>query len=547
MKRDLRLLPKRYEVDRDNYIEDVAQHDADEKIDISKMVFENCIDQIEGELSYRHVDPKQYDIYLSDSKEKSNGNLWKYLWYVQRLYEGNFLSSTARKWNLDLLRQSQNFWFQWVRSVPYPGIQGYCLSYSPSLDCLIDYLKYLGNEDSKDAAGEENNSEQDQILVILLIQTFILQMTAIEGNMESDNRIYVSTDRWNIDKWKKEESSAYIRDFIEALLNIPSTVLHPVLFAVLSEEWIFEKKVLRDIYRKKIRDAFLEILAERYNKELPDIIKSELWGFSKAALRHRLGLYYYWVESSDELPLELNREIQDILWADWRKLIQSDNYIVSTLYSSEDGFWFLWLSGKLMSEDENIRNRYDELRSDFRKRLDGWNYEYEKSRQVSDIYYCILTVAAMAAEWKGMQSKDRKEAEKFYWFVFEEASSWTRDNMFTNDVMERSLVQIWCRMVLLAVNNPFIEKRDFIWKFISNINCYAHRVNVIDVLFYNIERKELQWKPVDGLRSKLLCMLEAERGILDIEKISDPTYYERYYLNEDDALRRCIEFLNEKY
>lgn len=546
MKRDLRLLIKRDEIDRKNYIVEIEQQNIEGDFPGNGMAFENCLDHIEGEISYSHISPKQYDEYLNDIKEECKGNTWKYLWHVQRLYDGNFLSAKAREYNLDLLKQSQEFWFRWVRSIPYPGIQGYCLSYAPSLDCFIDFLKFLVTANWEEVSGRENNVEQEQILIVLLIQTFILQMTSIASNMNLDNRIYAAVNKWDIEKWEKEESSTYIRDFIQALLEIPPEVLYPVIYAMLSDEWIVEKKVLRDIYRKRFRDAFLGIFAERYNKELLDIIKSNSWEESKAALYHRLCLYYYWVKSSDELCLETNREIQNILWTDWRKLIHSDSYVVSNLYGMEDGFWFLWLSGWLMSKDENIQNRYYELRSDTRKRLDGWNYKYEKSRRDSDVSYCILTVAAMAAEWKVMQGEDRWEAAGFYWFIFEEASILTRNDIYIDDVMEKSLMQIWSRMVLLADNNPLIERWEVIWKFICNINCFAQRVNVMDILFYNMEKKELHWRLDDRLRSNLLCMLEAEKGILNKEKISDTVYFERYYLNEFNALQRCFKYLNEK-
>ena len=188
MKRDLRLSHDRSNVSRSDYIKETEQPTIVGDLSITEMKFDNCLDQVEGELSYRNAKAEHYEEYLNDKKEKSNGNLWRYLRDVQNLYEGSHLSRQARTWNLELLEKTQNIWFSWVEQIPYPGIQGYCLFYAPSLDCFIDFIKYL-QEENDSQKSEKIDHEQNQILVMLLISQFIDHIVTIEGNIEYDNRM----------------------------------------------------------------------------------------------------------------------------------------------------------------------------------------------------------------------------------------------------------------------------------------------------------------------------------------------------------------------
>ena len=547
MKRDLRLLHERLSASRSDFIEEVTPSTVvgDLPITAMKFKFGHCLDQVEGELSYRNAKAKYYEQYLGDKKEKSQGNLWKYLLDVQRLYEGSYLSKQARSWNLELLGKSQDIWFSWVERIPYPGIQGYCLFYAPSLECLIDFMMYLGEENEEHESGKIGK-EQQQMLAILLIHSFIDHMVTIEGNMERDNRMNRSPEKWDIDHWKNEETSIYIKEFITALLRLPQDIMEKILYEMLSDEWIFEKKILRDQYRKKFRDAFLELIAEHYKENLTAIIQSDSWESSKAALYHRLSFYCYWAESANSILSETGNHLREVLWREWKKVMRSDKYIVHIIYNSEDGFWLLWLSGKLMSDEENIGECFEGLLSEVNMRLDGWNYEYEKSRHTSDIVFCIFTVAAMAGEWKSMRTNEVEKAEDFYWYIFEKANQFVRGNRYLDEVAQNSLLQIWSRMVLLSKQNPFIERKEFIWENIRNIDSYEYRVHILDVLLYNINRKNLVWEWDEQLKKNLLSIMNEEKNILEKERIANSSYYERYYQKEGEALERCLSFLTRK-
>ena len=542
MKRDLRLLHKRLSASRSNYIEEVSQSTVVDDLPIAAMKFDNCLDQVEGELSYRNVKVEYYEQYLNEQKKDSQGNLWKYLQDVQHLYEGSHLSKQARTWNLEILGKSQNVWFSWVERIPYPGIQGYCLFYAPSLDCLIDFMTYLGKENEEQEARKVDK-EQQQILAMLLIHTFIDHIVTIEGNMEWDNRVECSPEKWDIEHWKNEETSNYIKEFINALLRMPQDIIEKILYAMLSDEWIFKKKILRDQYRKNFRDTFLELIAEHYQENLTAIIQSDLWESSKAALHHRLAFYCYWSEANDSALPETGKELREVLWREWKNIMDSDMYIVHTIYNSEDGFWLLWLSGKLLSDEGDMRQYFDGLLSEINMRLDGWNMKYEKSRALSDIIFCIFTVAAMAAEWKRSRANEAEKAENFYWYIFEKVNQFVRGNRYLDEVAENSLLQIWSRMVLLAKQNPFISRKDFIWENIRNIDNYEYRVYILDVLLYNINRKNLEWAWDEKLKKNLISMLIEEKEILEKERTANSSYYERYYRKEGEALERCLSFL----
>lgn len=545
MKRDLRLSHDRSNVSRSDYIKETEQPTIVGDLSITEMKFDNCLDQVEGELSYRNAKAEHYEEYLNDKKEKSNGNLWRYLRDVQNLYEGSHLSKQARTWNLELLEKTQNIWFSWVEQIPYPGIQGYCLFYAPSLDCFIDFIKYL-QEENDSQKSEKIDHEQNQILVMLLISQFIDHIVTIEGNIEYDNRMSYSPEKWDIVQWKNKETVTYIQVFIDALLKLPHEIIEPIIYDMLSDEWIFEKKTLRDQYRKKFRDTFLELIAEHYKGKLADIIQSDLWKSSKASLYHRLSIYYYWVESNDAVSSEIVKNIQDVLWIEWKKVMYSDTHMVYMTYNSEDGFWLLWLSGKLMSDEENMGHRFDGLLSGINRRLDGWNNEYENSRHTSDIIFCLFTVAAMAGEWKGKQANENENVEGFYWYIFEKANKFARGNRYLDEVAQKSLSNIWSRMVLLSKQNPFISKKDFMWENIRNIDSYEYRVYILDSLLYNVNLKKMNWSWDEQLKQNFLSILIEEKDILDKEKSADPSYYERYYRREGEALERCLSFLSRK-
>lgn len=545
MKRDLRLLHERLSASRSNYIEEVNQPTVVDDLPIAAMRFDNCLDQVEGELFYKNVKVEYYEQYLNETKENSQGNLWKYLRDVQHLYEGSHLSKQARTWNLELLGKSQNIWFSWVERIPYPGIQEYCLFYAPSLDCLIDFMIYLGEENAEQEAGKVDG-EQQRMLVMLLIHSFIDHMVTIEGNMEWDNRMNRSPEKWDIDHWKNEETSAYIKEFINALLSLPQDIMEKTLYEMLSDEWIFEKKNLRDQYRKKFRDAFLELIVEHYQENLTAIIQSDLWESSKAALHHRLAFYCYWSDANDSVLPETGQKLREVLWSEWKNIMLSDIYIVHMIYTSEDGFWLLWLSGKLLSDEGDVRQCFDRLLSGINMRLDGWNKKYEKSRASSDIIFCIFTVAAMAAEWKHARTNEAEKAEDFYWYIFEKVNRFVRGNRYLDEVAEISLLQIWSRMVLLAKQNPFTSRKDFIWENIRNIDIYEYRVHILDVLLYNINRKNLKWAWDENLKKNLLSMMSEEKEILEKEREANSSYYERYYLKEGKALERCLNYLTRE-
>ena len=543
MKRDLRLLHDRSSVSRSNYIEEVVQPTATDDLATDEMRFDNCLAQVDGELYYVNVKAKaEYEDYLNAAKESSQGNLWKYLRDVQHLYEGSHLSQQARTWNLELLNKSQSAWFSWVEQIQYPGIQGYCLFYSPSLDCLVDFMTYLVEKNLSRESGKINEEHQ-QILVMLLINSFIEHMVTIEGNMASDNRTRRSPE-WNIDKWKNEESTAYMQEFVRAFLNFPQELTEPILCDILSDEWIFQTRILHDQYRKKFWDTFIELFAEHYKKDLAAIIQSSSWESSKSALYHRLMLYRYWAESSGEVSSETGKNLRDTLWQEWKKIIRSDTHITHTIYSSEDGFQLVWLSGKLMSDEKDMTRCLDELLSGMNTRFDGWNSSYEKSRHVSNVVFCILTVAAMAAEWKIHQQDERDAAENFYWHVFEKANKFARGNRYLDEVAQSSLLQIWSRMTILASQNPFLSRKDFIWENILNIDSYEYRVYIVDTLICNIRQKNLDWAWDEQLKRKILSIMTEEKVVLEKEKSANPLYYDKFYRREGAALDRCLNFLN---
>lgn len=477
-----------------------------EDISIAEMKFDNCLAQVEGELSYAADNLRHYEEYLDDIKAESQGNFWRYLRDIRHLYAGSHLSRQARAWNLELLEKSQNLWFSWVRAIPYAGIQDCCLFYAPSTECLTDFMTYLGQD------FEDQEPEKQQILAMLLIQNFV-------------------------ERWKNEESDICIREFIQAFLKLPPETTESVLYDMLSEEWISETKILYDQYRKKFRDYFVEMLAEHYKRKLPEVIKSNRWEISKAALRHRLELYCYWADDKAN-SLEQARNVRAVLWEEWLKVMRSEPHTVHNIYTSEDGFWILWLSGKLMSDEEDMACRYAALFTEINSRLDGWNYNYEKSKHTSDIIFCILTVAAMAAEWRIKQNEDADTTEKFYWRVFEKANKFARGNKYLDEVAKKSLLEIWVRMVILPVQNPFVAKENVILENIRNLDCYECRINILYFLF---KLKNWEWQPGEQLKQEFLAFMSEEKIILEKEKSASPLYYEKYYRKESDALDKLFE------
>lgn len=542
MKRDLRLLPDRLSVNRLNYIEEVSQTLVPDDLSVATMKFEHCLDQVEGELSYKNAQAEYYKEYLMDLKKKNQGNLLRYLRDVIHLYEGSHLSKQAINWNLELLEKNQRVWFYWVENISYPGIQWYCLFYAPSLECLIDFMTYIGTGNNGQSF-EEKDEEQQQVLVMLLIYVFIEHMITIKGNMEWDNRMNRSSEFWDIARWENEEMGDYIKKFIHAMLYIPQDIMEPILFDILSDEWIFDTKTLRNKYRKIFRDAFLELIAEHYKENIAAIIQANSWESSKSALYHRLALYCYWERAYEAGISETGEKLREVLWGEWKNVICSDIYLVNMLYNSDDGFWLLWLSGKLMSDEENMRQRLSELLSDIDMRLDGWKKEYEKSRHTSDVIFCIFTVAAMAGEWKSKQKNGTEKAEKFYWYIFEKANKFARGNQFLDEVAKKSLLQIWSRMVLLSRKNPLISRKKIIWDNFRSIDNYEYRVHILDVLIDNINRKGLNWVWDKQLKQKVISVLIEEKTILDKERLADGSYYEKYYRREGEALERCLSFL----
>ncbi len=540
MKRDLRLSYNRSDVSCLNYMQEINQSNLLDEFSIEGMFFENCIDQVEGELSYRNSKAEYYEVYLNERMEKNKKNLWKYLWDVNRLYEGSHLSKEARGWNKEILDKSQKRWFQWVEGIPYPGIQGYCLFYAPSLDTLIDFMEYLKCEIKE--LKEKDNVERWVMLVMLLVQTFISHMVTIDGNMDSDNRWNRLSEKWDIDKWRNQDADYYIREFLSRFFCLSSKIVDSVLYDILSVEWIHENKILRDQYRKRFRDILIDMISECCKDRLPDIILSDTWELSRASLHHRLMLYYCLSQSSDSVSFDRMDNIREKLWKVWKELLWSDEYAISSIYNSEDGFWLLWFSGKLMSDEADMRSRYDEILSEVNMRLDGWNYKYEKSRHTSDIICCVHTVAAMAAEWKSNKTNDNENATEFYWIVFEKLNKFVRGNRYADEVMQKSLLQVWSRMVLMSTENPFESKKEFLWKNLKNIDRYEYRIHVLDVLLFNMERKGRKWEFNKELRKEILCFLKEEKCILETEKAANPSYYERFYRAESDALDRCIIF-----
>ena len=543
MKRDLRLSYNRMDVSRLNYMEEIDQSDTSDDFQTEGMIFKNCLDHVEGGLFWINSKAERYEAYLSEKKKESRGNLWKYLRDVQYLYDGSHLSKEALGWNKKLLEKSQRRWFQWVEGISYPGIQEHCLFYAPSLDSLIDFMEYLKSETEE--SGETDNMERRIMLVMLLFQTFIQHMITIDGNMESDNLRGRSYEKWDVDKWRNEDAENYIRSFLTNFLTLLSEIVDSVLYAFLSVEWIHEKKILRDKYRRKFRDIFLEMLSEHCKERLPDIILSEKWELSKASLYSRLKLYCYLSQSSDGVSLNRRKDIQENLWKTWKELLWSDVHIISMIYNSEDGFLTLWSSGKLMSDETDMRSRYDEMLSEVNMRLDGWNYKYEKSRHKSDFVCCVHTVAAMAAEWKSREEGEEEKAEEFYWIVFGKLNKFVRGNRYVEEVTKKSLLQVWSRMVLLSKVNSFESKAEFFWKNLQYIDRYEYRIHVLDVLLKKKKKKGLEWDFDRELRKKILSFLMEEKYILEKEEVANPDYYQRYYIAESNALDRCINFFKE--
>ena len=205
----------------------------------------------------------------------------------------------------------------------------------------------------------------------------------------------------------------------------------------------------------------------------------------------------------------------------------------------------LWSSGKLMSDETDMRSRYDEMLSEVNMRLDGWNYKYEKSRHKSDFVCCVHTVAAMAAEWKSREEGEEEKAEEFYWIVFGKLNKFVRGNRYVEEVTKKSLLQVWSRMVLLSKVNSFESKAEFFWKNLQYIDRYEYRIHVLDVLLFNMQKKGLEWDFDRELRKKILSFLMEEKYILEKEEVANPDYYQRYYIAESNALDRCINFFKE--
>ena len=401
-------------------------------------------------------------------------NPWKYVEELEYFYQYRELLPEVYDSCKSYMEEDMKRGGQWFLNIPYPGIQWLLLHYVDSIEAMGKFLALTVRTDQKSV------NQSKIILISMEVQVF---MNLLKKS-DDDNTLmkYMSREGHQKDDWKVVATERCV-GFVKTLLQLPKEECFIFVCSMLAGFKITDDQRMRT--QSIVRDTLLEQFAGKYvDKEDRDmILSSSLWNQGKASVFHRLYLCMIWhFDHKVDITSYMERLYGWILDC-------INNGKVYLQYHTKDDQRLIWMLGGLLSLEEDTCGRMNSLLKICHRRLDGWNYDFERNSRLKTYRYVILAAGAMAIEW--FHKKDRADkAYEMFDLVLCEGEEALYHNMRISDDQENFIYQYLGRMVLVFDEISSRERWHDIALFIDHIDSLDCKVLAVKNALQNLSDEQ---------------------------------------------------------